>query len=105
MKFVHPKIEAKRIPQGMRKRVFAAKEMECYICGIDLVIGDNATLDHIIPQSLGGENVESNLIPCCRRCNGTKGSGPASTLKMRSLEGAIENFYKGVRIPSLDIFK
>ena len=30
---------------------------------------DRFTLDHILPQSLGGSDDESNLALCCHRCN------------------------------------
>jgi 5-methylcytosine-specific restriction endonuclease McrA len=32
------------------------------------------TIDHVVPLLLGGTNREGNLAPCCRRCNGSKGS-------------------------------
>ena len=32
------------------------------------------TLDHIKPKSKGGSSLRSNLIPCCRECNHSKGS-------------------------------
>ena len=32
------------------------------------------TLDHVHPRSRGGENLTSNLVPACARCNSQKGS-------------------------------
>lgn len=32
------------------------------------------TVDHIIPLMRGGDNMETNLAPCCRSCNSSKGS-------------------------------
>ena len=32
-----------------------------------------ATIDHVIPKSKGGSDEESNLVICCRGCNGKKG--------------------------------
>ena len=32
------------------------------------------TLDHIKPKSRGGSSLRSNLIPCCQKCNHSKGS-------------------------------
>lgn len=34
------------------------------------------TLDHIKPKSKGGSSLRSNLIPCCKECNHSKGSEP-----------------------------
>ena len=31
------------------------------------------TIDHVIPLVRGGTNYEGNLVPACRRCNGSKG--------------------------------
>ena len=35
---------------------------------------DFDTIDHIIPLIRGGNNLENNLAPCCRKCNSSKGS-------------------------------
>ena len=32
------------------------------------------TLDHVKPKSRGGSSLRSNLIPCCKSCNHSKGS-------------------------------
>jgi hypothetical protein len=32
------------------------------------------TLDHVKPKSRGGSSLRSNLIPCCKACNHSKGS-------------------------------
>lgn len=34
------------------------------------------TLDHIKPKSKGGSSLRSNMLPCCRDCNHSKGSRP-----------------------------
>jgi 5-methylcytosine-specific restriction endonuclease McrA len=38
-----------------------------------------ATIDHIIPKSLGGQDILSNMQLMCKQCNGNKGDSiPAS---------------------------
>lgn len=32
------------------------------------------TIDHLRPRCKGGSNLRSNLVPCCRKCNHSKGS-------------------------------
>ena len=32
------------------------------------------TIDHVHPRSLGGEDITSNVVPACTRCNQEKGS-------------------------------
>lgn len=39
----------------------------CWRCG-----GTAVEADHLIPASLGGEDVRENLAPACRRCNAEK---------------------------------
>lgn len=41
----------------------------CYWCG-----GPFEEVDHVIPRSRGGSDTEGNLVPCCRRCNLSRGS-------------------------------
>ncbi|MFJ4960967.1 HNH endonuclease [Streptomyces sp. NPDC088729] len=37
--------------------------------------GERAThLDHVVPLSKGGEDVESNILPACQTCNLSKGA-------------------------------
>jgi HNH endonuclease len=43
----------------------------CRYCG-ELVTTSNATLDHVIPRSLGGPNTAENLVAACLACNSIK---------------------------------
>jgi 5-methylcytosine-specific restriction endonuclease McrA len=49
----------------------------CLICGgplrFEALTGAGATIEHILPRSLGGTNDLSNLGIAHRRCNGEKG--------------------------------
>lgn len=47
--------------------------LPCIYCRVALQL-DNVSLDHKVPLSRGGANVEENLQLVCRRCNGAKGS-------------------------------
>jgi hypothetical protein len=57
-----------------RKTIIAAWEGRCAYC--DEVLGRNATLDHIVPRSKGGETQATNLVACCLSCNSHKSSHP-----------------------------
>lgn len=37
------------------------------------MVGQTATIDHIIPRSQGGGSEADNIVVCCQRCNGMKG--------------------------------
>lgn len=54
-----------------RREVFERDRWICQYCG-EKVSQQNATLDHFIPQSKGGENSKDNLRTCCLVCNGIK---------------------------------
>jgi len=49
------------------------KDATCLYCGVELNY-DNATADHIIPISNGGNNTQVNLIVCCNDCNTERGN-------------------------------
>ena len=59
-------------------KVFERDEYKCYLCGIDVVISekyrpDQATIDHVIAMTNGGEHTYSNVKTCCHACNSYKG--------------------------------
>ena len=58
-------------PKMRKKAALLGKQQGmCYWCSkpIDL----NATIDHLIPRSRGGTDVNENLALCCRSCNAAK---------------------------------
>lgn len=53
----------------LRKKILMRDAYRCQICGG----WDNLAVDHIIPESKGGTQDESNLQALCRTCNVRKG--------------------------------
>lgn len=51
------------------------KDATCIYCE-DKLTNHNATTDHIIPISDGGNNCQVNLIVCCKDCNNERGAMP-----------------------------
>ena len=47
---------------------------KCWYCGIQLDPTKNLTFDHFVPKSAGGNSTADNLVPCCAKCNASKGS-------------------------------
>lgn len=41
---------------------------KCFYCGNKLALED-ATIDHVIPKALGGDNTEANTVACCHSTN------------------------------------
>lgn len=46
----------------------------CWYCGTQTNPWKTFCIDHVIPESCGGSQDTTNLVPCCRRCNGQKGN-------------------------------
>jgi 5-methylcytosine-specific restriction endonuclease McrA len=61
-----------RIPLNLRRRVIERDGYYCVYCDEDLKDGE-IHLDHVIPESQGGETVFNNLQVTCRKCNLAKG--------------------------------
>ena len=53
-----------------RENIYRRDNYECVYCGSSNQ--KTLTLDHVVPQSKGGENAWSNLVTACRSCNHTK---------------------------------
>jgi hypothetical protein len=57
--------------QRFRRGIFEAWQNNCAYCGRPA-----DTLDHVVPRIHGGITTRSNLISCCRECNGSKSASP-----------------------------
>jgi 5-methylcytosine-specific restriction endonuclease McrA len=64
----------KRRTSGFAKEFISEnKGMKCLYCENTLT-EMNATADHIIPISEGGNNCQVNLVVCCNECNSERGN-------------------------------
>lgn len=64
----------KRRTSGFAKEFLDENEStDCIYCGTKLD-KENATADHIIPISEGGNNCQVNLVVCCKDCNNERGN-------------------------------
>lgn len=68
----------KIIPSVRKAALRPFKKTSCYLCGVTLIESSpkageaKLTLDHLWPQSLGGESDPENLLPACQRCQDAK---------------------------------
>ena len=75
-----------RLRTTFRKK-FAGRriaEPRCWYCGVEFdnsVAKTQHTLDHVVPQSDGGESAVENLVDACMSCNSKKGFGDIETLR------------------------
>lgn len=64
----------KRRTSGFAKEfVDSNKNAKCIYCKTKLT-HENATADHIVPISNGGNNSQVNLVVCCESCNSQRGN-------------------------------
>lgn len=61
-----------RIPLNLRRRVIERDGYYCVYCDEDLHEKE-IHMDHVIPESQGGETTFANLQVTCRKCNLAKG--------------------------------
>ncbi len=63
----------KRRTNGYAKDyIIANRKYNCPYCEC-ILSNENATSDHIVPISAGGNNCRVNLIVCCESCNSERG--------------------------------
>ncbi|AEC53151.1 HNH endonuclease [Synechococcus phage S-CRM01] len=62
-----------------RALIYKRDDYTCGYCGAK----EGLTLDHIIPQSKGGQDTWENLVTCCLKCNLKKGDKMLSETNMK----------------------
>lgn len=74
-------LKNKNLAAGIEE-LFYAQEEKCYLTGEQLILGKNASLDHIIPQSKDKSLIENlhNLRWCTKDVNRLKNSFDYDTL-------------------------
>jgi 5-methylcytosine-specific restriction endonuclease McrA len=60
------------IPRNLRQRIIERDGTRCVYCDEDLSSAE-IHMDHVIPESQGGETTYNNLQVTCRKCNLAKG--------------------------------
>jgi len=71
-----------RIHEPSRKNIYIRDKYCCQYCGKSLR-ADKLTLDHIIPQSRGGQKNWENLVASCQPCNHKKADRTPDEAGMR----------------------
>ena len=64
----------KWITPKRRRAIYLRDNLKCVFCGKGIEDGIVFTLDHVVPQELGGTNESTNLVTACKCCNSAKGS-------------------------------
>jgi len=78
-----PKKQTK--PSFTRRNVFLRDEYICQYCSKRFHTAD-LSLDHVVPRSQGGPLSWENIVTCCKKCNGKKGSTPLSEIADKGMK-------------------
>ncbi len=71
----------------------------CFYCGKQTEIDPDArnrnafVVDHLIPLAVDGPDELSNLVPCCRNCNGSKSGRSLESFRFLKQQKQIEKKY------------
>lgn len=78
----HERLEKAKARELRNSRWWKQKiaQCKCHYCGKDLD-AKTATMDHIIPISLGGKSTKGNVVPACKDCNTKKKNDLPDPLK------------------------
>lgn len=88
------KIERRSWTLEEKKRILNSCGSKCACCSKKLNL-KTMTMDHVIPISKGGENVEDNLVALCESCNQDKSN---EFYWPRGYYMALESASKGIKI-------
>lgn len=66
------------------------KTLYCYLCGQLILKESEISADHVIPRSLGGETIETNLKPTHVLCNNIR-----DTMKPEEFQYVLNHIFKG----------
>jgi len=62
------------VRQDKRLAIYLRDGLACAYCGSGIEEGIRLSLDHIVPDSRGGDNHELNLVTACDKCNSSRGN-------------------------------
>ena len=88
-----------------RKNIIWRDKNTCQYCGRRYSY-DFLTMDHIIPQCRGGEDSWTNLVACCKDCNGDKGYKSLKEFGKKPLTNpkkpaiTIREYYRNIPFPN-----
>ena len=73
-------VDGQATSRVVSSEIFKRDNNLCVYCGIEVRVykrngwmsDDEATMDHVVPISIGGEHTEQNIVTACRKCNTAK---------------------------------
>jgi len=99
VRFLRGKPRRRAIVKFSRDNVFLRDKGRCMYCGAELLRRE-ATYDHVLPKSRGGQTSWENLVLACRSCNHGKANRTpleagmrlrSTPIRPKSLQGFLRN--------------
>ena len=84
-------------PARMRFEVLRRDGFRCRYCGTAAEDGATLHVDHVIPESLGGETHPRNLVAACAGCNAGKSSTTLDSEHVEQIDAANERHAAALR--------
>lgn len=82
-------------PREYKHTLYGEQQGNCNLCGVHFEFR-NLTIDHIVPKSKGGQDLETNLQLLCQACNSSKGAKDMA--EMQALFSSYVPNTQGVRV-------
>ena len=70
----------KVVLREFKETLYGTQKGHCNLCGVHFEYR-NLTIDHIVPKSKGGQDLETNLQLLCQACNSSKGARDMAEMK------------------------
>lgn len=80
---------ARKKPPLSRVNILARDDFQCQYCKTKLT-SRQATLDHVLPRSLGGKSSWKNLVCACSHCNRKKGCRTPEQANMKLIKKPVQ---------------
>lgn len=102
---VSSKFGSKWIRREKRLAIYIRDAFRCLWCGKSVEDNGQACIDHLVPQSKGGDNDPSNLLTSCKRCNDQRGDMSAEEFiaTLSRSERGRHKIHRGIAEASMQI--
>lgn len=91
------------ISKRLRYEVLRRDNYSCRYCGATASDGARLTIDHVVPESLGGTDEPGNLVAACRDCNAGKASTRPDEPLVDDAQQAAIRYANAVRQAAADL--
>lgn len=92
IQYIGDKLKKKKGVRFSKENVFTRDKGKCQYCG-HKIARPEATYDHVVPRTQGGQTRWDNIVIACRSCNQKKGGRTPVQARMRLLTEPVRPKY------------